>query len=100
MTPCSCRKQTLTSRRDFLQNAGGGLGMLALASLLQSDGLLAADVPASNPLAPKAPHFKTKAKSVIFLFMSGGFISGRSLRSQAETVPSRRPANSRIVRHI
>ncbi len=26
----------------------------------------------TNPLAPKAPHFKAKAKSVIFLFMYGG----------------------------
>ena len=25
-----------------------------------------------NPLAPKAPHFPAKAKSVIFLFMYGG----------------------------
>jgi hypothetical protein len=33
--------------------------------------LLAADTPA-DPLAPKKPHFPAKAKSVIFLFMSGG----------------------------
>jgi hypothetical protein len=32
--------------------------------------LLAAD--ATDPLAPKKPHFPAKAKSVIFLFMSGG----------------------------
>jgi hypothetical protein len=32
--------------------------------------LLAAE--AADPLAPKAPHFPAKAKSVIFLFMSGG----------------------------
>jgi hypothetical protein len=32
--------------------------------------LLAAD--AADPLAPKKPHFPAKAKSVIFLFMSGG----------------------------
>src|SRR4051794_34810724 len=64
----------LTSRRSFLQNAGGGLGMLALASLFEQERLLA-DEPAanpSNPLAPRATHFPAKAKSVIFLFMSGG----------------------------
>nr|MDQ3625148.1 DUF1501 domain-containing protein [Verrucomicrobiota bacterium] len=68
-----------TSRRAFLRRAGGGFGMLALASLLDRQGLLAAaDAPASqdsrlrDPLAPKAPHFTPKAKSVIFLFMSGG----------------------------
>ena len=27
---------------------------------------------AVNPLAPKPPHYKAKAKSVIFLFMDGG----------------------------
>ena len=51
--------------------------MLALASLLERDGLLAADVVAphgspTNPLAPKSPHFAPRARSVIFLFMSGG----------------------------
>ncbi|HEV7403247.1 MAG TPA: DUF1501 domain-containing protein [Chthoniobacteraceae bacterium] len=60
-----------TSRRAFLRQAGGGFGMLALASLLEQQGLLAAVAP-TDPLAPKAPHFAPKAKSVIFLFMSGG----------------------------
>ncbi len=52
--------------------------MLALASLLSRDGLLAAEAPALatparvNPLAPKPPHFGGAARSVIFLFMSGG----------------------------
>jgi hypothetical protein len=59
------------SRRDFLHQAGGGFGLVALASLLQRDGLLHAEAPA-NPLAPKAPHFEGKAKSVIWLFMNGG----------------------------
>jgi hypothetical protein len=39
-----------------------------MSGLLQE--LLAAD--GGDPLAPKAPHFPAKAKSVIFLFMSGG----------------------------
>src|SRR5262245_42964628 len=64
------------SRRQFLRHAGGGFGVLALASLLNTDGLLAA-APRStaalpNPFAPNAPHFASKAKRVIFLFMSGG----------------------------
>jgi hypothetical protein len=66
-----------TSRRAFLRNAGGGFGMLALASLLGGEGLLAADAPlagggTANPLGPRPTHFAAKAKSVIFLFMSGG----------------------------
>src|SRR5262245_40369641 len=64
---CGCGP---SSRRDFLAQAGTGFGMLALASLLQQDDLLAQD--AARPLAPRSPHFAPRAKSVIFLFMSGG----------------------------
>src|SRR5438128_10758638 len=67
-----------TSRREFLRRAGGGFGLLALASLLDRDGLLAAEPSANeqslatSPLAPRPPHFAQRARSVIFLFMSGG----------------------------
>ena len=64
------------NRRQFLRRAGGGFGMLALASLLDGAGLLARaaanSATAANPLAPKSPHFRGRARSVIFLFMSGG----------------------------
>ena len=63
------------NRRDFLTRAGGGFGMLALASLLQEQGLLAADAVednAPNPVAVKPPHFAARAQRVIFLFMAGG----------------------------
>ena len=56
------------NRRAMLQQCGMGIGSLGLASLLQQEGL--ADVP--NPLAARQPHFKTKAKSVIWLFINGG----------------------------
>jgi hypothetical protein len=60
-------------RREFLQNAGGGFGLIALASMLHEQGLLASEpADAANPLAPRQPHHEAKAKSVIFLFMSGG----------------------------
>jgi hypothetical protein len=58
------------SRRDFLTNAGSGLGAIALSSMLSADGLLAAGP--VDPLSPKQPHFKPTAKSVIWLFMEGG----------------------------
>ncbi|MEK6233417.1 MAG: DUF1501 domain-containing protein, partial [Planctomycetales bacterium] len=65
--------------REFLWQAGGGFTALPLVSMLSGDGFLekqavAAEGTASyvNPLAPKAPHFAPKAKSVIFLFMYGG----------------------------
>lgn len=58
--------------------AGGGFAGTALAGLL-SDGFFANEAVAAdgktdweNPLAPKAPDFAPKAKSVIFLFMYGG----------------------------
>jgi hypothetical protein len=54
------------SRREFLTNAFGGFGALALTSLL------AKDARAADPLARKQPHFAAKAKSVIFLYMAGG----------------------------
>jgi hypothetical protein len=65
---------TPTSRREFLRRAGGGFGMIALAALLADEGLLAADTPdrATDPLAPRRPHHRPRARSVIFLFMSGG----------------------------
>jgi hypothetical protein len=63
---------TLPSRRAFLRRAGNGCGLLALAGLLHDKRLLAADVPMLHPLAPRAPHFAAKAKSVIWLFINGG----------------------------
>jgi hypothetical protein len=61
------------NRREFLQKAGGGFGMVALAGMLGGQGLLAAeDDRGLNPFAPRKPHFAPKAKSVIWLFMEGG----------------------------
>ena len=63
----------MLTRRHFLQRTGAGFGALALQSLLSRDGLLASENPqSSNPLAPRAPHFAPRARSVIFLFMYGG----------------------------
>src|SRR5438128_10152431 len=59
-----------SSRRDFLLRAGGGFGALALAALLDRDGLLRGAEP--DPLAARPPQFEAKAKAVIFLFMEGG----------------------------
>src|SRR4051794_22667270 len=65
------------SRRNFLFGAGQGFGGLALAHLLNQDGLLAAggcenDPSVTSPFSPKKPHFKPRAKNVISLFMCGG----------------------------
>ncbi|MFT5129115.1 MAG: hypothetical protein ACI8W8_002735 [Rhodothermales bacterium] len=47
----------LTTRRNFLQNASLGFGSLALGALYG---------------APVIPHYRPRAKNVIFLFMEGG----------------------------
>jgi hypothetical protein len=63
------------SRREFLERVGAGFGTLALAHLMRRDSVFAAPADKAgyvNPLAPKAPHFPAKAKSIIFLFMHGG----------------------------
>lgn len=50
---------------------GGSLLLPGIVSeLLAQEGSAAA--PAADPLAPKAPHFRPRAKRVIFLNMSGG----------------------------
>src|SRR5215469_9676840 len=76
------RRREFISRRKFWMEAGMGIGGLALVDLLSQDGLLAAEPSQApnacagsavgSPMAPKPPHFKPRAKSVISLFMSGG----------------------------
>ena len=69
-----CRR----TRREFLWQAGAGFTGTALAGLmaLEADRAQAASVSRTasdaNPLAPRRPHHRAKAKSVIFLFMYGG----------------------------
>ena len=72
-TACN-RRMTAKSRREFLAKSGFGFGSMALGYLLGHEAALATDdsVLALNPLAPKAPHFPARAKSVIFVFMQGG----------------------------
>jgi hypothetical protein len=76
-TADALHRRPLGSRRDFLLRAGGGMGAIALESLLSRDrGQARAaertldDVP--NPLAPRSPHFQPAAKRMIWLFMHGG----------------------------
>src|SRR6185295_16690696 len=77
-----CRRH-FWDRREFLFQSGGGISGLALAYLLDREGVLAAasgpgdpcTAPATgvNPFAPKAPHFTPRATAVISLFMGGGW---------------------------
>jgi hypothetical protein len=61
------------SRRDLLFHSGGGIGGVALASLLAQDNLHGADAcEESGGVGGKKPHHKPRAKSIISLFMTGG----------------------------
>src|SRR5262249_54934942 len=61
-------------RRHFFRDCGVGVGKIALASLLTgafSNRAASSAGMATNPLAPRKPHFAPKAKNVIHLFMAG-----------------------------
>src|SRR5438552_12958804 len=61
------------TRRELLARAGAGFGALAMAYLLGESRASAADKPSPlSPLAPRPPHYRATAKSIIFLFMEGG----------------------------
>ena len=61
------------TRRHFLQQAAGGLGAVALTSMLQSEsrGETTPSDGVINPLSPKAPQFAAKAKRVIYIHCTG-----------------------------
>ena len=74
-------------RRSFLGDMGTGLGSIALAQLLNSQGLLAAEdkgeqpgeknpirpvIDPRKPFAPRQPHFKPRARNVVVIFCAGG----------------------------
>jgi hypothetical protein len=59
------------SRRQFLAKAGGGFGLVALASLLAQEQRTASAHP-GEASSSKAPHFAPRVKRVIWLFMHGG----------------------------
>ncbi len=59
------------SRRDWLKSSACGFGHIALLGMAASVSR-AANEQAVSPLAPKPPHFPSRAKRVVFLFMHGG----------------------------
>jgi hypothetical protein len=60
------------TRRHFFGRAASGIGVAALATLLAEDGFTAAP-PVEKALSglPGLPHYRAKAKRVIYLFQSG-----------------------------
>ncbi|MSR57529.1 MAG: DUF1501 domain-containing protein [Planctomycetaceae bacterium] len=67
---CPCHP---VSRRTFLADVGMGFTGLALGAMLQRDGIVrASSEPVWTPPTGQ-PHFSPRAKSVIWLFFSGGY---------------------------
>ena len=56
------------TRRHFFSRCALGLGSIALGSLLNQSRASTL----ANPMSPKRPHFKPRAKNIIYLFMAGG----------------------------
>jgi hypothetical protein len=59
------------TRRTFFKQAGLGLGALALNRLMEGSAAAQGARRAVSPLAPKRPEHPVKAKSIIYLDMSG-----------------------------
>ena len=77
MNPLAClaNDHRFSSRREFLGQSTLGLGTMALACLLRSEGLLAADgttPSAGADLRPRSGHLPGRAKAVILLLQGGG----------------------------
>jgi hypothetical protein len=64
------------TRRQALRETAGGLGAVALSWMLDQHNAFAGVTEAAKgqfyDLKPKRPHFAPKAKSVIFIYISGG----------------------------
>jgi|TARA_B100000959_G_scaffold287251_1_gene370482 hypothetical protein len=60
------------SRRTMLQQMCLGFGGLALQGMMPRPVRASAAGATGSPMAPRQPHFRSRAKRVIFLFMHGG----------------------------
>ncbi len=80
--------QLLLDRRMFLGDNARALGSIALAALLQQEGLLAQDtsntviknapvIDPAKPFAPRTPHYSPKAKNVIVIFCAVRSVNSR-----------------------
>ena len=63
-----------SSRRQFLARSASCIGLIAFWHLLAGEGRSATPTTpiAINPLESRPPHFRPRAKNVIFIFMAGG----------------------------
>lgn len=74
----TCAQRMNLGRRNFLGQVGQGLSGIALAALLQRDGLLGSEqlssqpqIDPATPFAARPSHFAPPAKNVLMIFCSG-----------------------------
>src|SRR6476660_5276695 len=60
------------TRRDFLRTSGFGIGGLALAYLLNQEGVSAAGHAAPGDLRPRHGHFPARARAMVHFMQNGG----------------------------
>lgn len=79
----------------MLARMGGGMGLLGLAQTMDA---------ASDPFAPKPPHFAARAKHVIYLVMNGGMSQVDTFdpkpeltRRHGEKMPGEQPVTERVT---
>jgi hypothetical protein len=60
------------TRREMLSRCASGFGAVALSAMMAEDARGAAGLIDASPFAAKPPHFRARAKNVIFLYMDGG----------------------------
>jgi hypothetical protein len=65
------RRHSVLGRRDFLEKAGLGCGLLALGDLLARESAAAGEAAAGELRSAARTHFPAKAKSIVWLFMEG-----------------------------
>jgi len=74
MDPRTLLELQALTRRSFLGNVGRGvgvgLGSIALASMM-AERADAAERVVENPLVPKSPHFRARAKAIISIHLAG-----------------------------
>src|SRR6188472_3290236 len=64
--------RSVLSRRDMLAQCGMGFGAIGLTAMLGSQSSAVAASGFTNPLAPRQPPFRARAKRVIHFFLNGG----------------------------
>lgn len=69
MTRQPIQMASVRARRQFLSDFGMGFAGLAMGAMLADEGI----VKAESHVPDGSPHFKPRAKSVIWVFLSGGY---------------------------